>query len=691
MRMLVELQLNTRFNKVNNGTAHTESVILAVISSLPIEHTVVTARMLLSTGIPYLAYTEETPGFLDLLKFSTYKLIQRNLHEAMAEIKHLKVAQVLLLLIKSDLVDRLPHFHRQLFWKRLVRTRALNVGAYDLNVRNTSQTMEFISLLKADTSIHMIIVWSDYDSRVKIMPRLGEFRDRLWYWYSETSFEHFYNHQIPLYALSTHMFHVNPIFSYQSLNREFTYSNIKRYLSKDTYNSLMDDPWLKYHAFSRRLSPEILTVAFDSKNSLDSEVADSVILPLWWSQPFKTLCSRGYSYSRLLIQNYMQEKVLIVGKNGRRKTYSYTQIPLHYLDSIRKRMSNYTFQRIACKPGYESLMLKNNVSQVETVFTWYCVRCRDSHVKAGDGNQSCETCPGFYLPNQNKTGCYDPYTNVYIDYTWLEMATFATFNVTFVIFSLFSVFCFIKYKRTPVVRAADFPLIVTQALANLLVCVGVPLFFVGRPTHVSCLCRFSVIGFLLLANYSITLTRSQNLLFIFKLNRRVSKNTVTRTRTLAYSMLVSVQLIFALISLFTYWVYPVRVETTLYESTYERQFHCTSRASLNALYLYIMLVVLATFVQCFRARSLPKNLNESKRMLYGALLKFLLIVIHFPIMYGQRTEVNRAFVDMFTFSLLNVFDLILNIGYKVYIIVFCPHRNTLEAFKREIFDSIKNS
>ena len=172
--------------------------------------------------------------------------------------------------------------------------------------------------------------------------------------------------------------------------------------------------------------------------------------------------------------------------------------------------------------------------------------------------------------------------------------------------------------------------------------------------------------------------------------RRLSQNHVKKTQTIHYSSLVFFQLLYIVSCIFISWSKNEWIRKTMYPETKRREIYCNVTIHMKALNWYLMLIVLGSFVQCFRARKLPKNLNESKRILYSSFLKFTLLAVHVPIWYGQKTDLDRAFVRLFALALFNAFDVIFKIGYMVFIVCFRADRNTKESFRKEMFDSIRS-
>jgi len=691
---LLNLLLDSRDSKTGYNA-------IAVISYLPKELTNFLGEVLLSTTIPYLAYTEDlvTENFLAL---STYNLLQEDLIEVQNEIQFVGASHVLLLKMQNGKVERLSYHHREHIWNLLKEKQQLSITKLELDAKNETMVQKFVSWLKQENEIKVIIVWSDLLSRTKFISYVDNIEDRLWYWYTETSFDNNFNHEIEPNSLWTHVFRYNPIFSYQSLNERFTYGTMSKWIYKSTFQSILNDTWIKQFNIQTILknssySSDITAVSedfikgFDETESVFSEVVESILLPLWWSQPFIRICYRQGLYSARYRVNYLsKKKVVSVYKGAKRFLAETPSSLLHHMKSLANSTFRYN-HRIKCHPGYEPFMVEKNISSKHVIFTWHCVHCKDGFIKEQYNDRPCYTCDVFLIPNQNRTHCIDPYSIVYIDYSRFETKIFILVNLISGIFASITMLCFIRNHQTPIVKSSDFKFAMTQIMSHIVISTSLPILFIRKPSFYSCLLQICFPGFLLILINVITLLKSQKLLSIFKKKQKVSKKEASNRERTELSFLFSFEAVFSIIVLFMYWYSPVQVSKTRYIDTLTWEYYCSAGVHFQGLMLLLLLPNSVCFVQCFRARSLPKNLNESKRLLYGAFITVVMIGVYFPIKYGQRTKIDEVLVDMMVLSILNTLGIFVNYFQKIYIILFHPLKNTRKVFNQTIFDDINRA
>ena len=696
IKTLLDLLLDSLGSKAGNNA-------IAVVSYLPRTLTNLLGEMLISTGIPYLAYTEDVITE-DFLALSTYNLLQEDLLEVHSQIQFVEASHVLLLIMQSGTAQRLTYHHREYFWNLLKEKQQLSITKFDLDSRNETMIRQFVSMLKDDDEIRVIIAWSDFEGRKRLISHVNNTSDRLWYWYSETTFDNNFNHDINPISLWTHVFRFNPIFSYQSLNKRFTYSTMSKWIYKSTFQKVLNDAWIKQFKIQTLFqnkssslnlsSPSDVAVSqdfiseFDETDSVFSEVVESMLLPLWWSQPFKYICYRNGLYSTRYRVHYLSRKKVVSVYNGTKRYFHETPLLLlHYLKGLASSTVN-SNHSIKCHPGYEPFMVEQNISSKHIIFTWDCLFCKDGFIKEQYNDQSCYTCPIFFIPNQNKTKCIDPYSVVYMDYSRLETKIFILVNFLSGMFTFFTMLCFLIKRQTPIVKSSDFKFAMTQIVSHIAISIALPIMFVRKASFYSCILQLCVPGFLLILINAITLLKSQKLLSVFQMKQKVSKKEACSRERTEYSLLFSFEAVFSMIVVIMYWYIPIRALKKRYVNTLTWEYYCSTAVHFKGLMLLLLLPISVCFVQCFRARSLPKNLNESKRLLYSAFIKVIVIGVYFPINYGQQTKLDETLVNMMVLSILNTLDIFFNYFEKVYIILFKPSKNTKAVFNQTIFDSI---
>ena len=666
--------------------------VISILSFLPAPFTRLTAVLFLPYDIPYLAYEGGTGEHHDFVT-STSDVLRKDMSEIMNFIKQANVHQVLLLSVNKGFGAKIAQFHLKQYWKEMKSSSCIEITKIILNSYNTTSLDSFVNWLKSQDHIKIIITWSDFVSRTHLIKKLGSFKDRFWFWYSETSFNNFYFHDIDPQALETHIFRHIPAFAFQSLNRKFKYSKMDIELRSIDLGKVLKDPWLnryfenwnKNHNKTKNneTQPTLksLLFSFDDTESMASEVTEATILPLWWSQPFRRLCSLRLTRFRMYVKWLTETRnIHVVFENGKYKKEILHST--HFYNFKDKR----PWTRKSCPAGRESAMVTSVVNETTSTHMWKCFPCVNGFVKESFGNQSCHGCKGYYVADKIKSSCYDPYIDIFLEYGGFSNILFLIIDSICGVYGIITMLIFIHYKHTPVIRASDFPLAMTQITSHILLCACLPLFYFGKPHVLFCFGQITVTGVIIIFMNSITLLKSHKVLFIFKSKKVMSKKTVNKVKRIEYAILLFVEIAFIGICIITFSYGGVYIESNMVKITLTREHYCSNFMAVLGLFGYLMLIMLISFVQSFRARKLPKSFNESKEILYASFVKFILLSIFFPIQYGQKNELDRKRVELFTLAFLNGFDLIVNHTGRLYCVIFKKSSNDAQSIRKRTFE-----
>ena len=179
-----------------------------------------------------------------------------------------------------------------------------------------------------------------------------------------------------------------------------------------------------------------------------------------------------------------------------------------------------------CPPGYEPQKAIFYDATWQTVFDWRCIKCRDKHIKPSKHNEPCKICPRYFLPNKNRSACFDPYNELYL---WPSDTT-AIIGIVINLLGLYAtltiLIIFIKSSAFPVVRSSNVHSSIAHLCGHICLFLVVPVVFIGKPTIMKCIFRPFVIGCLLTFVASLSFTKVQRLLFIFRAKIHLSRNKV---------------------------------------------------------------------------------------------------------------------------------------------------------------------
>nr|XP_020655651.1 taste receptor type 1 member 1-like [Pogona vitticeps] len=314
--------------------------------------------------------------------------------------------------------------------------------------------------------------------------------------------------------------------------------------------------------------------------------------------------------------------------------------------------------------------------------TCRCDSCPEGTYQNQTNSDFCLPCPPqMWSPKRSSTCFYPVITFLSIRDTTVA----ALIIVSLVDFSLLCgcLLVFALHRQTPVVRAAGGKLAFVM-LVSLLASCTTTLLFVVEPTPLGCLVRQPIFALSFTLCISCLLVRSCQIVFIFKLARRLPwAHKLWLKYQGAYASLgLSVLLQGGLCAL---WLSlsPPSLQADVV-SPREIFLRCSEGhvLGLGSVLGFLGLLGAACFALAFWGRNLPKNYSEA-RLLALSMLVFLMGWGSFMLIYATTEGKGRqiATLQMFTvqtsvYAILCTFFLP-----KCYIILFKPQHNTVAHFQ----------
>ena len=106
----------------------------------------------------------------------------------------------------------------------------------------------------------------------------------------------------------------------------------------------------------------------------------------------------------------------------------------------------------------------------------------------------------------------------------------------------------------------------------------------------------------------------------------------------------------------------------------------------------LIIIQLCSFIQAFRCRKLPSHLSEAINIVYGSFIVTVSLCVMFPIYFYQKNDENGELVQALVLSGNNLILLLFMYGKKIYIILFCPQKNTKKYFRgKQLQEMRKNA
>ncbi|KAJ7306504.1 hypothetical protein JRQ81_009859 [Phrynocephalus forsythii] len=314
--------------------------------------------------------------------------------------------------------------------------------------------------------------------------------------------------------------------------------------------------------------------------------------------------------------------------------------------------------------------------------TCRCDDCPEGTYQNQTNADTCLPCPPQMWSPKKSASCFHPVT------TFLSPQDTTVGALVALTVADFAILCacllvFAVRWRTPVVRAAGGPLAFVM-LASLLASCAVTLLFVAKPTPLGCLIRQPLFALSFTLCISCLLVRSCQIVFIFKLARRLPwvHNLWLKYRGMYTSLGLSLLIQGGLCALWLHFSPPsLKVDAV---GTQEVFLRCSEGhfLGLGSILSFLALLGGACFAVAFWGRKLPKNYSEA-RLLSLSMLVFLMAWGSFILIYATTEGKGRqiAALQMFTvqtsvYAILCTFFLP-----KCYIILFRPQHNTVAHFQ----------
>ena len=365
--------------------------------------------------------------------------------------------------------------------------------------------------------------------------------------------------------------------------------------------------------------------------------------------------------------------------------FEFKPIPHNLLMLMEQRPS--TCQTFICPPGWQQT--RANLIPPHKKWTGEygqtCKKCQQSFFKSTFGNQTCERCPSFFTPDSNRTYCYDPYEEVFLDFKH------TTFKICFItticgcVINLFFLVVFLKNINTPAVKSTNFPMTALHMISSLLLCISMLLTHYGKMKNMHCFLRVVSFSFLYTFNVSVVLMKSHTLLKAFKAKRRPTKKDKVINTMQQYFTILMIMILGICLSIGTFIYKKLRVVYELDEILLSRYSFCSSQWHLNLQISYVLVLQCFCFASAYRGRNLPGVFNEAMPLIYVSLITTLGFGIMFPIHHFQKDPLTKSGVQWLVIVVNNTLFLVFCYGRKVHFMIFKAGQNNKSYYQRKTF------
>ena len=119
-----------------------------------------------------------------------------------------------------------------------------------------------------------------------------------------------------------------------------------------------------------------------------------------------------------------------------------------------------------------------------------------------------------------------------------------------------------------------------------------------------------------------------------------------------------------------------------------RVHYCNTGYHENILISFITLLQMLCLIQAYRGRHLPGPMNSAMSLLYSILIATINFLISFPIT-AFLDQVDKIFARLIVLIINCIIIVLLLYGYKCYLILFKPKKNTREYFAMKRIEAMR--
>ena len=104
--------------------------------------------------------------------------------------------------------------------------------------------------------------------------------------------------------------------------------------------------------------------------------------------------------------------------------------------------------------------------------------------------------------------------------------------------------------------------------------------------------------------------------------------------------------------------------------------------------LYLLFLEIICGIQCFRGRNIPEQYNEAKYICFATFLSTLTICMSVILRHGIGPYKISILLQTLMANLGCLSVMLSLFGYKIYIIIFQPQRNSKKAFQNALWYNV---
>jgi len=345
----------------------------------------------------------------------------------------------------------------------------------------------------------------------------------------------------------------------------------------------------------------------------------------------------------------------------------------------RKLIDNITCRKPVCARGwhdFHGLISIPEHKKWDTFFGWSCKKCPGNTFKTQPGSGICKQCPNMTLSENNRHTCYDPFRTLYNSYDRMNVRICLSLSVIGIVICVTMILTFLKFKETPLVRAADFKISVCHFMCCLLIFTCLPILFFLKPTNVICYARPVFVSALNCSCAAIFLIKSNRILTVFRSKLRIDESDANKLKIVQFFIVFLYNGIGIFFVCITIHGKIPKVIGHIDLINYTKDLSCNTDYHVTIQVCYLLTLQISPAVQAFRGRNLPGPFNEAMSIIYATFVTVVAYSTMVPVYKFQKVHSDKATIQCFVIMLVAFLQVIVLYGKKIFIIWFQPQKNT---------------
>ncbi|XP_041429884.1 vomeronasal type-2 receptor 26 [Xenopus laevis] len=333
---------------------------------------------------------------------------------------------------------------------------------------------------------------------------------------------------------------------------------------------------------------------------------------------------------------------------------------------------------IPCSFGFRIVQQKG-----KTHCCYQCIPCPDGEIANVTDMLKCLSCPEDQWSNPYKAKCIQRIKE-FLSYRGTLGATLSSIASIFLVITVAVLFVFVKFRRSPLVRANDRNLSYILLL-SLILSFLCSFLFIGYPMMVTCMLRQVAFGFIFTVAVSSVLGKTVTIIIAFN----ATKPNSTIRKWIGSRISISLILLFSfgelLICIIWLTCSPPFVDTDTKTFPGKIIIQCNegSFIAFYAMISYIGILALFSFILAFLVRKLPDSFNDAQYITFSMLVFCSVWISFIPIYLSSKGKYVVA-VEIFTILASTGGLLICIFAPKCYIILIKPELNKKHLLKPKL-------